>query len=780
MQTAAADSSEGNELNPLDVLKQSTIFKDISGDSLNTLAAKAKHADYAPGDPIIRFGEQGKYFGIVVSGELEVTRTSATGEQEQLNILSPGDHFGEMSLMTGEPTSATVITASETRVLLIPHEVMYPVIATEPGLAASLARLISKRLVIQERDGQERARLAEARRAQEDPYDLSGFLKPGTGRILTINCGSSSLKYRLYDSDNPESGVEGYVERIGLEGTRSVYEKDGKRSENAVSGEGYATAFEAMVDVVGGEAVLETVGAVGHRVVHGGGSYGSAVVIDKDVLAGIRDCEKLAPLHIPANIAGIEEAMRRMPTIPHVAVFDTGFHQTIPRYARIYGLPYDYYAEDGVRRYGFHGMSHKFVSLQSATFLRKPVNELEMITCHLGNGVSLAAVDHGRCIDTTMGMTPLEGLIMGTRSGDVDPGALLHLMREKGISVSEMENILMRKSGLLGLSGVSSDMREILKAAGEGNDRALLAVEAFCYKVKKYIGAFWAALGGLDILVFTGGIGENSAEVRARVCQGLAGKGVILEESLNRDPQFKGEAAAVISTEDSPVTVLVVPTDEERMIARETVRAISRKQLSAVVRIPDIPIPIGVSAHHVHLCKEHVEALFGEGHKLTPKSPLTQPGQFACEERITLVGPKGRVERVRVLGPERKASQVEISRTEEFKLGIDAPVRLSGDLDDTPGLQIEGPEGTVQLQQGVICAQRHIHMSPEDALRFGIHDKDVVMVKVEGGRSLIFGDVVVRVKPTFKLEFHLDTDEANAAELDSGMSARLHAIQSRK
>ncbi len=767
-------------MDKLSIFKRSPLFKDISGESLKALAALAEVADYAPDEPIIRFGEKGRFFGIIVSGELEVTRTSATGEQERLNILSPGDYFGEMSLMTGEPTSANVSAISDTRVLLIPHEAMYPVIAAEPGLAASLAMMISKRLVLQERDGRERARLAEARRVQEDPYNLKSFLKPGTGRILTINCGSSSLKYRLFDCDDPENGVEGYVERIGLDGTRSVFERAGRKSESAVTGEGYKAAFEAMAEALGGEAVLDAVSAVGHRVVHGGSSHGSAAVIDKEVLAGIRGCEKLAPLHIPANIAGIEEAMRRMPDVPHVAVFDTGFHQTIPRHARIYGLPYDYYAEDGVRRYGFHGMSHKFVSLQAATFLRKPVNELEMITCHLGNGVSLAAVDHGRCIDTTMGMTPLEGLIMGTRSGDVDPGALLHIMREKGLSVAEMENILMRKSGLLGLSGISSDMREILEAADGGNDRALLAVEAFCYRVKKYIGAFWAVLGGLDVLVFTGGIGENSAEVRARVCQGLAGNGVILEESLNQNPDCRDDGAAVISAEDSPVTVMVIPTDEERMIARETVRAISRKQLNAVVKIPDIPIPIGVSAHHVHLCKEHVEALFGERHKLTPRSPLTQPGQFACEERVTLVGPKGRVERVRVLGPEREFSQVEISRTEEFKLGIDAPVRLSGDLDGSPGIRIEGPEGAVQLEQGVICAQRHIHMSPEDALRFGIHDRDIVMVRAEGGRSLIFGDVVVRVRPTFKLEFHLDTDEANAAELDSGMTARLHAIQSRK
>jgi acetate kinase len=772
--------SKEERLDKLTLLKESSLFRDISEESLGALAAQAELADYAPDDSIIRFGEQGKYFGIVMSGKLEVTRTSASGDVERLNVLSPGDYFGEMSLMTGEPTSANVSAVSETRVLLVPHEAMYPVIAREPGLAASLARMISRRLVLQERDGQERARLAEARRAQEDPYNLTNFLKPGMGRILTVNCGSSSLKYRLFDSDDPENKAVGCVERIGLEGTRNVFERNGRKSESGVTGKGYAPAFEAMIAAIGGESALKLVSAVGHRVVHGGMSYGSAAVIDKEVLAGVRECEKLAPLHIPANIAGIEEAMRRMPSVPHVAVFDTGFHQTIPRHARIYGLPYGYYAEDGVRRYGFHGMSHKFVSLQAATFLRKPANELEMITCHLGNGVSLAAVDHGRCIDTTMGMTPLEGLIMGTRSGDVDPGALLHLMREKNLSVSQMEEILMRKSGLLGLSGISSDMREILKAASDGNDRALLAVDAFCYRIKKYIGAFWAALGGLDVLVFTGGIGENSAEVRARVCQGLAGNGVVLEEALNRRPDYKDSRAAVISAEDSPVTVLVVPTDEERMIARETVRAISRKQLSAVIRIQDIPIPIGISAHHVHLCKEHVETLFGEGHKLTPRSPLTQPGQFACEEQVTLVGPKGRVERVRVLGPEREFSQVEISRTEEFKLGIDAPVRLSGDLEGTPGVQIEGPEGSVLLENGVICAQRHIHMSPEEALRFGIHDRDVVMVRAGEERSLIFGDVVVRVKPSFKLELHLDTDEANAAELDSGMTARLHAIQSRK
>jgi acetate kinase len=762
-----------------DVLKQANFLKDLSDESLETLASQSELRDYEPGEAIIRFGQEGKFFGILISGELAVTRARADGTVETVNTIRPGEYFGEMSLMTGEPTSADVSALGNARALLIPHEAMYPVIAREPGLAAQLARVISKRLVVRERDRGEQERLVEARRAQEDPYSLKNFLLPGQGQVLTVNCGSSSLKYRLFDSDRPDERVLGLIERVGLSGTRHIANRAGKKTEELVSGEGYAAAFEAMVAAIGGQEGLDRITAVGHRVVHGGIKYAAAVVIDDEVLKGIRECEKLAPLHIPANLTGIEEARRRMPDIPQVAVFDTGFHRNIPRFAQVYGLPYRFYEEEGVRRYGFHGMSHKFVSLQAATFLRRPFSELDLITCHLGNGASLAAVDHGRCIDTTMGMTPLEGLIMGTRSGDVDPGALLYLMKDLNLPPEEMERILMKESGLLGLSGISSDMREVLKAANDGDDRALLAVEAFCYKVRKYIGAFWAALGGLDAVIFTGGIGENSAEVRARVCQGLSTIGVVLDDEMNRAPSFNGQGAAVVSTEESPVKVMVVPTDEERMIARETARAISRAQISTVIRTHDRTIPIGVSAHHVHLSVEHVEALFGKGHRLTPRSPLTQPGQFACEEKVTLVGPKGRVERVRILGPEREATQVEISRTEEFKLGIDAPVRLSGDIEGTPGLTIAGPEGEVVLDKGVICAQRHIHMSPEDALHFGVRDRDVVMVKVEGERSLIFGDVIVRVKPDFVLELHLDTDEANAAELNTGMQARLFSIQSR-
>jgi acetate kinase len=763
----------------IELLKQIPVFKDLSKLSIKSLAEKAEIKEFSPGEKIIQFGEEGKVFGVVVSGEIEASCTAPDGTKESFGVFKPSQYFGEMSLLTGEPTLADVAAVISSQVLLIPHEYLSPIIAREPSLAISLARTISARLVVRERSQQEQERLTAARQAQEDPYGLYNFLLPGMGKILTLNCGSSSLKYRVFDSGEPDAALKGHVERIGVPGTRHIFELSGEKVEEPVEGEGYTHAFEAMMRALGGENCLREIKAVGHRVVHGGENYGHAVVIDPQVKEEIRKCERLAPLHIPANLAGIKEAMTKMPFVPHVAVFDTGFHGTIPRHAQIYGIPYHFYESEGVRRFGFHGMSHKFVALQAATFLKRRFNELKLITCHLGNGVSAAAVEHGRCIETSMGMTPLEGMIMGTRSGDLDPGALLHLMKEHNLTASEMEKILMKESGVLGLSGVSSDMRDVLKAAGDGNERALLTIQSFCYRIKKYIGAYWAVLGGLDALIFTGGIGERSPEIRARICQGLSGVGILIDEQANSSAYLDGQLAAVISTPESPVKVLVVPTDEERMIARETASAISRAESTRILRGRDGLISIGVSAHHVHLSREHIEALFGRGHQLSFKAPLSQPGQFACQEKVNLAGPKGRVESVRILGPERKDSQVEISRTEEFKLGIDAPLRMSGDLDGTPGVTIEGPTGSVHLEKGVICTMRHIHMTPEEALRFGLCDQDLVMVELQGDRSLIFGDVRVRVDPNFKLELHLDTDEANAAKVNTGMRAKFHSIQSR-
>jgi acetate kinase len=317
--------------------------------------------------------------------------------------------------------------------------------------------------------------------------------------------------------------------------------------------------------------------AVGHRVVHGGERFAQAVVVDDDVLRAIEALGPLAPLHNPVNAAGIREARRVFSAVPHVAVFDTAFHQTLPPHAYLYGLPYEFYEQKGVRRYGFHGTSHAYVSLAAAQHLGRPYDALSIVSCHLGNGASLCAVHHGRSIDTSMGMTPGEGLIMGTRCGDIDPGVLLHLERTEGMDAAQLDEVLNERSGLLGLSGISSDMREIEAAAEAGNRRALLALQAFSYRVRKYIGAYVAALGGLDVLIFTGGIGQGSAAVRSLATQGLDCMGIALDVRRNLEARGFDEICE-ISTDDSPATVLVVPTDEEQRIAHETLRAIGRSR----------------------------------------------------------------------------------------------------------------------------------------------------------------------------------------------------------
>jgi acetate kinase len=377
-----------------------------------------------------------------------------------------------------------------------------------------------------------------------------------------------------------------------------------------------------------------------------------------------------------------------------------------------------------------------------------------------------------------MGFTPGEGLIMGTRCGDLDAGVVSYLEREEGLTGARIDELLNKQSGLLGLSGISSDMREVEQAAEAGDPRALIALKAFCYRVRKYIGAYLAAMGGLDVLIFTGGIGQGSAGVRSLALQGLRCMGIHLDEQRNRDARGSNDVGR-ISADDSPVTVLIVPTDEERMIARETLRALSRSYLTHALEAQRRePFLIEVSAHHIHLAPEHVEALFGPGHHLTKQSDLSQPGQFACQEQLTIVGPKGRVEHVRVLGPARKATQVEISMTEQFKLGIHPPIRESGDILGTPGCTLEGPAGRVALERGVICALRHIHMTPADALRYGVRDKATVRVRVPGDRELVFGDVRIRVDPNFRLAMHIDTDEANAANLKTGVPGYLEGVQS--
>jgi acetate kinase len=378
-----------------------------------------------------------------------------------------------------------------------------------------------------------------------------------------------------------------------------------------------------------------------------------------------------------------------------------------------------------------------------------------------------------------MGMTPSDGLIMPSRAGSIDPAVMIHLMQHYKLGPEELAQLINSESGLKGISGISSDIHAIEAAADEGHHRALLAHKAFCYQIRKNIGAYVAAMGGVTVLAFTGDIGETSSAVRSLACQGLAYMGIKLDEEKNRNLGTVTDFS-VISTDDSRVTILVVANNDERLLAWEALRAIERNQITLAIKDQAAaPIPIEVSAHHVHLAQADVEKLFGAGHQLTPEHELSQPGQFACAEKVDLIGPKGKIANVRVLGPTRKETQVEIAMTEQFKLGVQSPIRESGNLANTPGITLQGPAGSAVLERGVICAQRHIHMSPEDAMGFRLRDRYVVRVRIEGEREVTYGDVVVRVNPAYRLAMHIDTDEGNAANLRTGMQGFIEEIQSR-
>ena len=392
-------------------------------------------------------------------------------------------------------------------------------------------------------------------------------------KVLVINAGSSSLKYQLLDTDNQEVLAKGLCERIGIDG-KFTYKAPGKNTIDAVDvampthSEAIQAVMNALVDPDNGViASMKEIDAVGHRVVHGGETFACSVKIDDKVMAALEECIPLAPLHNPANITGIKACQAVMgPDVPQVAVFDTAFHQTMPPVAYTYALPYEYYEKDKVRRYGFHGTSHKYVSQRAAAMLGKPIEELKLISCHLGNGSSVTAIDGGKSVDTSMGFTPLAGLPMGTRSGDLDAGILEYLMGKYSLDIKEMLNILNKKSGVLGVSGVSSDFRDLGEAGEKGNTRAALAVDMFNYGVKKYIGAYAAAMGGVDAIVFTAGVGENSASNRMAIASGLEFMGVKMDAEANNT---RGKET-VISAADSQVKVLLIPTNEELMIALDT------------------------------------------------------------------------------------------------------------------------------------------------------------------------------------------------------------------
>ncbi len=397
-------------------------------------------------------------------------------------------------------------------------------------------------------------------------------------KVLVINCGSSSLKYQVLNMEDESLLCKGLVERIGIEGSVLTHEKIGqdkwklevpmKDHKDAIG-----HVLKALVDPDHGIAKsMDEIGAVGHRVVHGGEKFACSVKITDEVVKALEDCVALAPLHNPPNLLGIQACKELMPTTPMVGVFDTAFHQTMPAESYLYALPYEYYEKYAVRRYGFHGTSHRYVTERAAAMLGKKPEDLKIITCHLGNGASVAAVKNGKCFDTSMGLTPLEGLVMGTRCGDIDPAILPFIAEKEGKSFADMDKVMNKQSGVLGISGVSSDFRDVENAANEGNERAKAALDVYAHRVKHYIGAYIAEMNGVDAIVFTAGLGENSKTMRASICSGLENLGIKLDPARN---DVRGKET-VVSAEDSKVKVLLIPTNEELMIAKDTYEIVTK------------------------------------------------------------------------------------------------------------------------------------------------------------------------------------------------------------
>ena len=397
-------------------------------------------------------------------------------------------------------------------------------------------------------------------------------------KILVLNCGSSSIKFQLFDMESKTVLTKGMIEKIGLPNSEfQIKDPSGKKNKFEEPIPNHEKGIDVILTALTDKAYgciesLKEIDAVGHRVVHGGEKFNKSVLINQEVIDNITACIDLAPLHNPANLEGIKAVTALMGDIPQVAVFDTAFHQTMPARSYLYGLPYDMYKKYGVRRYGFHGTSHRYVSARAAVMVGKAIEDLKIISCHLGNGSSLAAVAHGRSVDTSMGMTPLEGLLMGTRSGSVDAGVITYIMEKEHLDAQGLSNLLNKQSGLLGISGVSSDMREVLGAAAEGNDRAELTVEIFVQKIRRYIGAYAAEMGGVDVILFTGGIGENNPPLRQRIISNMEYLGAYLDENENAGSRG---VEKIISTPRSKVKLLVVPTDEEYMIASDTMNVVN-------------------------------------------------------------------------------------------------------------------------------------------------------------------------------------------------------------
>ncbi len=544
------------------------LFATFTAEEIATIVGRSEVATFPKGEFILEYEEKTPALYILLEGEAEATIINNRGKEKKLDTFIAGDILGIVPMMTKSTSLTTVTAQNMVLALAIPETVYHECLNTNIAALQMLSVAVAERLrnwgIGAIAQGYE----------EEDPYGFK-LKTDGSKKILVINCGSSSLKYTLFDTAAEEPVANGQVERIGTGSNMTIeFETATTEIEKEIPAGDHKAAFDAIIAELTAEShgvvqSPEEISAVGHRVVHGGDIFCEPALLDQTAIKQIEELSTLAPLHNPVNVVGINEAVRVFPSAKQVAVFDTAFHHTIPPQAFLYGLPYEYYSEKKIRRYGFHGTSHYYVSLKAAEYLGRPYSDLKIISAHLGNGGSVCAIEHGKSVDTSMGLTPAEGVIMGTRCGNIDSAALLHIMDTEGKTSADINKLINKQSGLLGISGISNDMRDIEKGIEEGNERAIMAAETFAYSVKKYVGAYTGVMGGVDALIFTGGIGLYNSLTRKEVCKGLGSMGMFIDDK--KSDEMNGSKTVVeINTADSPIKILIIPTNEELMIARET------------------------------------------------------------------------------------------------------------------------------------------------------------------------------------------------------------------
>ncbi len=768
----------------MQLLDTQPLIKTFSETARQEMLEQGRIRHYAPSETIIAHDQAATFLGVLLEGEATEWETDQLGERRVVRQLMIGDLFGEISVFTGEPARSEVTANRPSRALLIPQETFSKLLATNPRALTLLSKYLATWTMAREKDRQLQSQLADKIQAVEREYGLQLRTGDKALKILVLIAKRNTIEYTLFDTGNETRTARGAVQNID-EGETQLEIRTAQQRKTITLGRSmdHRAAFEAIVaelsDIKDENVCSWTeIDAVGHSVAHGGEEYLEPVLIDDVVIDNVRQYARLAPLHNPHAAQVMEIARECLPNVQHIAVFSNSFHHSLPPSAYLYALPYELYRQERVRRYGFHGPSHRFCMYRAAAHLKRPASTLKMITCHLGEGASVCAIDHGKSIDISSGFTPLEGLPMMTRCGDIDPAIIFYLMREKGMAVDEVEHLLNEESGLKGISMLSGDIEEIRDAANSGNQQAFLAVEILAQRIKKYIGAYFALLGGIDVLVFTGQITERSAGIRGLAIQGLSPLGIVLDEVRNQSAELLPGAVMEISTLDSPVKVLVISSDGARVIAQEVIGALGYQEFKKVKGQPR-PIPIEILEPHVQLSAADAATLFGEDYRFTKDKDLRQHSEFICRENLKLVGPRRPLDGVPVMQPFTEQTEVVVTRTQQFQLGVTAPVRLPGDLAESAAVKIEGPVGNIELERGVICARRHIKMAPDDAIGFGVKDQDLVRVRVIGERrEVVFGDVLVLVEPRCELTMYLDMDEANAAEVYSGMVGYLQGVES--